>query len=1522
MHTLIIVLLTGCHLTSPWSNPDHFQREAAWTAPAPALGLGTAAVLADFDGDGAADLAIGNPVTGEVLVYPSNGTTELGAAVRLTTAGAETGRALAALDANDDGYMDLAIGEKGGVALHRGGPDGLEPVAGWTLAGDPAVLGADFGAVLASAGDLNNDGADELLVGAPEDGRAQLFLGSPGGLSIVPAWDVTTVGSFGAAVAGVGDINGDGRDDFAVGAPDLDAAAPGAGAVFLYYGAAAVAVAADWRLDGDTPQARLGASIAGGDVDGDGVSDLMLGASGRWELPSTPGRGRLSVHYGGPFGPSTTPDWTAELGTELRTDTVAGLGTRLAGGGDLNDDGLADMLVSDGTGWVFAYHGRPGGPSSWPAWAVRGFPVLAMGGDVEGDGFADVFLADPDLGLAALYVGTDAPIDDDGDGVANERDCASDDSDKHPGALETCDWIDADCDGDLADGALDADEDAIPNCVDLDHNKLFSWSASGGPGYGSSATAGDFNGDGLDDLAVSAAAATLEHEGEGAVFVHLAAGHDAAPDWAIFGGAEGAALDALAAADWNGDGYDDLLVGVPGLEDGAARLYFGGPGGLSVWHDWEWIGDAVVFGVGSDVASAGDMDDDGYIDALVGAGPSHTALLFRGSAAGLGPAPVWQDTQSGNYGATVAGVGDVNGDGPEDFVVGAPTYNLGAGRAYYYAGDRIAVGSPVTFDGAGDARFGASISPGGDMDGDLLSDFGVGAPLAFDGVGTVRTYRGDPTGPVEARTLLGDGEATRFGAQVERVDHDGDGLVDLVVGTPGGGRGQASLFLASPTGVAGTPALTWRAGGDTVAFGSALATGWINEDGHGDVVITDPSQDPNGRAYLFYGDDDADDDGLSDTLERDHGLDPADPDSDADGIPDGEEFDHGVDSDGDGVIDALDIDSDDDGVLDGGDNCRVDANPDQADGDHDGIGDVCDDVHDTGLEPMDTCIDNDIDTAYMATVTVTDIGAETGFQDTFLGHHKRGRSTVAADFDLDGRVDFFMGNPSDESFILRNVDDGAGGARFELHQVLLEGHLSWGAAAADYDNDGDFDLYVAGGGNECRDFDKLFRNDFIETGLLHFTDVSAEAGIEGPAHPVTGAVTALASANGAWGDFDGDGDNDLFVATNPLTGCATYPAAMSRNVLWENLGDGTFRDVTLLAGLSGSLRPSRHPTWVDLDNDGDLDLYEMNYKGPNHVWRNNRLETGTADFTNVTTALSAGGANLARTWYTFAACAEDFDNDGWQDIITFHRGGEDCTGAPAGAFPGVLAEDVVGTGHQLFLNREGAFFEEVAVSAGLNTAVVDSRVGVMGSQIGDLNADGVLDVYVGNGGPIDGEPDQLFLSEGSPGDALWYWDASALVDFPAPDLGEVAVFPAYPYRTHGTVFADIDDDGTMELAVNNGGPSFRPDSVQEPNRMFRFEWEDTRHYFKVRVWGDGTLVPRDGVGTRVRVVGIAPDGSERSVWRTVHGGSCFSAQNGFELYFGLGDAIGIDRIEVYWLDGTMRTLSGGLVLDDRIEVTY
>jgi hypothetical protein len=572
-------------------------------------------------------------------------------------------------------------------------------------------------------------------------------------------------------------------------------------------------------------------------------------------------------------------------------------------------------------------------------------------------------------------------------------------------------------------------------------------------------------------------------------------------------------------------------------------------------------------------------------------------------------------------------------------------------------------------------------------------------------------------------------------------------------------------------------------------------------------------------------------------------------------------------------------------------------------------------------------------------VTVTDIANQTAFQDTALGHLKRGRACVAADFDLDGYQDFYMGNPGDESIVMRCVPQGNNQVSYVLQQILLTGNLAWGGVSLDYDNDGDYDLFIACGGNEGIGLDYLFRNDWIlngeVTGILQFTDVTAVAGVAGPVPDGETSPVATASAGAVVSDYDRDGDGDIFVNTNNKD-IPDHPELVGRNTLWRNNGDGTFTDVSVASGLGIILSATRHSTFFDYDNDGDDDLYENNYHDFNRLWRNN----GDGTFTDVTADLSAPGHDLGYPFGSFASATADLNNDGWQDLIVFMRGSDEGTlGAGnltidcgCGACPRSPQPDGMGgtpifspypDGHALFINNGGTSFENVAINTIVNDNYVsDPELGVMGCQVGDINGDGIPDIYVGNGGPISGEADQFFLSTGMNGNIPVYTHSTSLIDFPAEIPPGISA-PPYPYRTHGVSFVDVDNDGTLEIAVSNGGPSAQPDDVREPDRLFKFSWPSSTTYLKLQLVGDGETVSRDAIGTRVAIlVSNRSLGTRWTVYRTLLGGSAFSAQNGFELHFGLGDADSIQTIKVNWPDGSEELMAENILLNSSLVIEH
>lgn len=528
------------------------------------------------------------------------------------------------------------------------------------------------------------------------------------------------------------------------------------------------------------------------------------------------------------------------------------------------------------------------------------------------------------------------------------------------------------------------------------------------------------------------------------------------------------------------------------------------------------------------------------------------------------------------------------------------------------------------------------------------------------------------------------------------------------------------------------------------------------------------------------------------------------------------------------------------------------------------------------------------------------------FQDSQAGFHQRGRANIAADFDLDGYVDFYFGNGGDAGYILRNVD----GVSMEITQVLTNNALTWGGVALDYDNDGDYDLFVTGGGNENEALDYLYRNEFMETGQLWFTDVTDEAGVAG--RYVGGIPTPLASANAVAFDYNQDALTDIFVNVNFFRstrhledGSQNYfcgidyketegAGEQGKNILWRNNGDGTFTDVIDEVGLGTSLRRTRHSTAFDIDNDGDMDLYEQNRVGENILWRNLLVETGTATFEDVTDEFSnQPQEDLHYPIASFVSAAADFNNDGWEDLAVF-------------TYSDQVANDSPYTlGHALFINERGQSFANVADASGLNDSFT-SENGTMGCQLGDVNADGFPDVFIGNGGPPAGQFNQLFLSNGSGRRVPQFNNMSSMIDFPAPELPGMAYAP-YPYRTHGTTFVDVNNDGVLEMAVSNGGPARLPDEMREPNRLFMISGLN-HDYLKVRPVGDGVNVSVDAIGTRMALT-VSNGNGNRTIYRTLFGGSCFSAQNGFELHFAYDVGLTPVSLDITWPDGTMETLT-------------
>jgi hypothetical protein len=335
------------------------------------------------------------------------------------------------------------------------------------------------------------------------------------------------------------------------------------------------------------------------------------------------------------------------------------------------------------------------------------------------------------------------------------------------------------------------------------------------------------------------------------------------------------------AGDVDGDGYADVIVGAfgndaGGIGAGRAYVYFGGLG-ADEGADLTLTGEAMLDQFGRSVSGAGDMNGDGFADVIVGApvaGGAGRAYVYFGEPGADETADLvlTGDAMSDLFGTSVSGAGDVNGDGYADVLVGAPLNDAGgsdAGRAYVYHGGPVAdatVDLVLTGEAAGD-YFGYSVAGAGDLNADGYDDVIIGAPLndaGGSGSGRAYVYYGGPVADEDADLVLtGEAAGDTFGNSVAGAgDVNGDGHGDMIVGANGAdaagveaGRAYAYFGGSAPDAVADL-VMTGEAEGDYFGY-SVSGVGDVNGDGYDDVIAgageNDAGEPGAGRAYVFYG---------------------------------------------------------------------------------------------------------------------------------------------------------------------------------------------------------------------------------------------------------------------------------------------------------------------------------------------------------------------------------------------------------------------------------------------------------------------------------------------------------------------------------------------------------------------------------------------------------------------------------------------------------------------------------------------
>jgi hypothetical protein len=406
----------------------------------------------DVNGDGFADVLVGAPLQsqldykdGAVYLYYGSASGLPVTADWFTGGGVQGswfGHALASAgDVNGDGYDDVLVGayrykngdldtEEGAAFLFYGSGDGLSETPGWQVESDQPY--AQLGYAVAGAGDLNGDGYDDLAVGAryfadneDNQGGVYVYYGTKEGPKLTP--DRLLSGdqagaAFGTSLGSAGDVNGDGYDDLVVGAPEFDYEEANAGAVYVYHGSKdGLTETWNWRATSDQPEADFGLAVGtAGDVNGDGYDDLIVGAPGYAYEPAS--LGSVFVYHGSKGGLPETESWRADSG-----QSTAWFGMATGTAGDVNQDGYDDVIVgaykyrSDQPeeGGAFVYLGAPAGLQPYYGWWAVGDKAdawfgyaVATAGDVDGNGSADVLVGAPNyridkdlVGRAYLYLG-------------------------------------------------------------------------------------------------------------------------------------------------------------------------------------------------------------------------------------------------------------------------------------------------------------------------------------------------------------------------------------------------------------------------------------------------------------------------------------------------------------------------------------------------------------------------------------------------------------------------------------------------------------------------------------------------------------------------------------------------------------------------------------------------------------------------------------------------------------------------------------------------------------------------------------------------------------------------------------------------------------------------------------------------------------------------------------------------------------------------------------------------------------
>ena len=492
--------------------------------------------------------------------------------------------------------------------------------------------------------------------------------------------------------------------------------------------------------------------------------------------------------------------------------------------------------------------------------------------------------------------------------------------------------------------------------------------------------------------------------------------------------------------------------------------------------------------------------------------------------------------------------------------------------------------------------------------------------------------------------------------------------------------------------------------------------------------------------------------------------------------------------------------------------------------------------------------------------------------------------------------------------------------------------MAGGVAVFDYDRDGKPDIFFSNGANVDtlkKDSPKYWNRLFHNNGDGTFTDVTEKAGLKGTGFDVGVAI----------GDYDNDGYDDIFVA------------GVYRNTLYHNNGDGTFTDVTEKAGLAARIDKQYGPlwsvaaAWVDINNDGLLDLFVVNYlswdgtKEPDCRYNGKHeychpkfyketpsqlfLNNGNGKFSDI----SEQAGIRAHAGKGMSAAIADYDNDGLPDIFVtndklfnflYHNVGHDRfeeVGFETGValpehgnlisgmgcdfrdlnndgYPDIVLAALHDETYPVYQNTKGRTFEEITARS--NMTKLSNPMSGYSVNIADFDNDGWKDIFV-SGGDVASpnmsdktrvdQPNVVFRNLSGK------WAA----------LSNEAGFEALPPRRHrGAAVADFNGDGKLDVVVT---------ALSAPAEIWMNDSTGQSHWIEIAL--QGTKSNRDGIGARIK---LAAGGKTQYNHMTTASG--YASSSSVPVHFGLGEAPIVDEIEIRWPSGIVQTLTN--VTADRV----